>query len=150
MSSREIREIVKARADDAVDDMAPNRMKGAVAVQLIDELLLQMEHDVEIAAEVLKRAKETGNDGLALGALRELRSCREALLVMRQRRGQIPTDLSQIARLADNEALVKDILVVFLEEDVPQQVIDRVAALVGGRTRKIGPHLHALEAIPED
>lgn len=145
LSVRQVERIVSALADAAIEGMTIRTARGPSALREMDQMLLQVQHDVEEAASLFVRARDHGNENTALGALRTLGDCRARLLDLKQRRGLIPHDLSQIAGFAGMAELVKDIVTVFDQEQVPQTTIDRVAALIEMRVERAGSGLQLVE-----
>lgn len=132
MSERRVREIV-AEAMAADITVMQSGAAGPKALLTGRKALLEMEQAVELAGSVVYMAIESRNANGATGALRLASERRRELLQLQQAFGLLPDNLANLRWEAVGEDLGRGLLEILREHQMPPEVMQDIAALVGLR-----------------
>jgi hypothetical protein len=133
--------ITPRRARQIVDDLAASSIVAyepehvLTALKDIDLLILQMDHAITEAAEIKKKAVDSGNLNVALGAAKRIAEARQELLALKQDRGIIPRNLAYLKGQWDTVEIATTLIDILERHDLPQGAKDEIAAAVKLHTR---------------
>jgi hypothetical protein len=135
LSPRSVRRIVDGMCSVAIQDWRDYEHPLA-AVRDMDELIVKLDHAVSMTAQIVEKALEQDNLSAALGGLKRLAESRRELIVVKQARGLLPTNLHRVRNEMGGIELADRLMDILQRHGVAtDEILDEIVGSVDMPTR---------------